>query len=386
MKKFLFITNFYEPEIGAASHRISSLVSRLLKDGYKIYVFTVWPLFGNDNNYKILERKTNIIILRLPLYRTTSKNIFLRSISMLNFSIYLILFIPFFLILNIKNVFIQGHPLISSFFAVAIFKLLKKNIVLNVSDLWPKSGLDLGIFKKGRFYKFLKKIEKFNYLNSNIIITQSAETKNYIIDRFSFDRESIGTFYNVPQSNQGYDKNLSPNNTKLIYAGLLGHAQDIASVCRNLYIKNESFEFHIYGEGSQMKDIEKIASRNPRIILHKFVNKKELNKTLSNFDLALVSLKDNIHGALPSKIFEYMNHKIPIIFMGDGEGKEIITKYNLGWTFKSDDYKKMNIFLNSSDFKSQNTLRMQKDINNTLINVFSYEKQYKNFIKLVDTL
>ena len=44
---------------------------------------------------------------------------------------------------------IQGHPLISSFVSIIICKkILRRKVILNISDIWPLSGLELGYFKK----------------------------------------------------------------------------------------------------------------------------------------------------------------------------------------------------------------------------------------------
>ena len=44
MKRFLFITHFFEPEIGAASSRITQLARELSLE-HKITVLTAWPNF-----------------------------------------------------------------------------------------------------------------------------------------------------------------------------------------------------------------------------------------------------------------------------------------------------------------------------------------------------
>ena len=49
---------------------------------------------------------------------------------------------------------------------------------------------------------------------------------------------------------------VSTSNKKLtiIYAGLLGHAQNILQTCMNINFKNLDLVFHIYGEGSQKRN------------------------------------------------------------------------------------------------------------------------------------
>jgi len=387
MNDIVFITNFFKPEIGAASQRISTLAYRLAKDNFNVFVFTVWPLFHTGARFRIFDRKKNIKILRLPIYRTTSRNIILRALSMINFSLYLIIFSPFFVFSKAKNIFIQGHPLISSFFSVFIFKkILRKNIILNVSDLWPRSGLELDIFKKGFFYNFLESIEKFNYSNSDLIITQSKYSKNYIDTLLNHSKE-VSVFYNVPEKQFQYKEKNNDDRLKIVYAGLLGHAQNIFEFCQNIDFKNHNIEFHIYGEGTQKIMIEKfINSGNNNIILNNFIDREDLDKVLPKYDIALVKLKKAIYGALPSKIFEYCSHSLPIIFVGEGEGKELINNFQLGWSFKSDDYNGINLFLKNYNLSIDEYNSMRKNINLISSSSFDYENQYNNFIKLLNKI
>ena len=383
----IFITNFYPPEIGAASQRISFLVNRLAEDNIKIFVFSIFPLLKINQKTKFFERQGNISILRLPIFRTTSKNIFLRLVSMLNYSLYLFLLIPLFVLQNKKYVFIQGHPLISSFFAMIIFKkLLRKKIILNISDLWPKSGLDLGVFKKGKFYDLLKLIEKFNYNNSDLIITQSEESKDYISSIIN-RKININIFYNVPREEyKSKNKNdLKP--VKIIYAGLLGHAQNILETCKKLNFKKYNFEFHIYGDGSQRKDIEQYLNKcEDNIYLHNLVSVKELNQLLIGFDIGLVQLKNRIYGALPSKLFHYLNYSLPILFIGDGDGSVIVNRYNFGWTFLNNEYQSINNLFEKLMEDSNSLNQIEENIRNNFYKNFNYENEYQKFLSSLNSL
>ena len=110
----------------------------------------------------------------------------------------------------------------------------------------------MGVFKKGIFYSILKNIERFNYKNSDLIVTQSEESKSYISD--IFPKKNIYVFYNVPRSNF-YKKHFTEKSElKLIYAGLLGHAQNILKTCQMIDFDSLNIIFTIYGEGSQSSE------------------------------------------------------------------------------------------------------------------------------------
>ena len=376
----IFITHFFEPEIGAASQRITSLVKRALTDNNKIFVITTIPLYKIEDKINFFEDDDNLTIIRFPVFQSNSKNILLRLISMINFSFYLFLLIPVFLFLNHRKVFIQGHPLVTSFFSIFIFKkLFRKKIILNVSDLWPKSGLELGVFKKGLFYSLLKKIEKFNYNNSDLIMAQSNESKNYISE--IVPNKNIVVFYNVPKSDFKTKVDTSNKKLTIIYAGLLGHAQNILQSCIKINFKNLDAVLHIYGEGTQKKEITDYIKKNNinNIIVHDFIPRNQLNKKLISADVGLVQLKHSIHGALPSKLFHYLNYSLPIIYIGSGEAAKIVNENKFGWSFKNDDYNGINSLIEKIITNRKILYLAIDSINNNFKAKYNYETQYASF-------
>ena len=71
----IFITHFFEPEIGAASQRITSLVKRALTDNNKIFVITTIPLYKIEDKINFFEDDDNLTIIRFPVFQSNSKNI-----------------------------------------------------------------------------------------------------------------------------------------------------------------------------------------------------------------------------------------------------------------------------------------------------------------------
>ena len=95
-----------------------------------------------------------------------------------------------------KKVIIQCSPLFVGFFAVLISKLKHKTIILNVSDLWPLAGLQMGILKKGFYYSLLERIERFNYKSARLILGQSEEILKHI--KFILPKKNLCLYRNLP--------------------------------------------------------------------------------------------------------------------------------------------------------------------------------------------
>ena len=60
---------------------------------------------------------------------------------------------------------------------------------------------------------------------------------------------------------------------------------------------------------------------------------------MSDSDIAIIPLKQYIPGAVPSKLYEAMALKIPVVLIGVGEPAEIVKKSNCGINVKPNDIK-----------------------------------------------
>src|SRR5690606_25183028 len=102
-------------------------------------------------------------VARLWVWPSNSANKFVRLLSMISFSFSLVLF--FLFSKTPRKIFIQYSPVFVGFTGVCLGRLFSKKIILNVSDLWPLAGLEMGILKKGWYYSLLLKMERFCYRN-----------------------------------------------------------------------------------------------------------------------------------------------------------------------------------------------------------------------------
>lgn len=379
MEQVLIITNYFPPETGAASNRIFHLANGLQKRGFKLSVITPLPNYPTGNifpeykgKFKHTSIKNNITIHRLWVYASNSKNKLLRLLAMLSYSFSLIWYYTFNKVPKI--VIVQSPPLLVAFTSMLFLKRKNRNLILNVSDLWPIAGLELGAFKKNFSYKMLEKIERFNYKRASLIFGQSEEILEHIASLFP-EKETI-LYRNFPDFEPPKIENSSALSKKItiVYAGLLGIAQGILKLTENLDYTN--IEFHIYGAGAEKEKIENYIASNPNlpIIYHGEVTRNELHKALLQYDLTIIPLLNRIYGSVPSKIFEYARLGLPMIYFGGGEGETVIQKNNLGWVAKPGDYNDLNQVI-SIIKKEDLSFDYRKTIQQCAIDNFNFKKQ-----------
>src|SRR5690554_1368855 len=350
MEKILIISNYFPPETGAASNRIATLATGLHDKGWDVSVLCPLPNYPNGKifsdytgkiKYNTIEN--GIKINRIWVYPSNSKNKIVRLVSMLSFSFSLSVFLLFSKVP--KKVIIQSPPLFVAFFAILVCKLKRKKIILNVSDLWPLAGKELGVMKEGLSFKFLEKIEKFNYNNSDLILGQSREICQHINHRV---KTSTILYRNYPKFkiNSNFIDN-SSQEIHIVYAGLLGVAQGVVELCKNISLP-KNVVLDIYGNGAEKADLIAFINQNPdkNIFYHGELSRTELHNVLTQkSDYAIIPLINRIYGSVPSKIFEMANKGLPLIYMGGGEGSELVTEFELGNVANPRDYEKLNKLL-----------------------------------------
>lgn len=388
LKDILIISNYYPPESGAAPNRIQTLALSLVKNNFNVTVICPFPNypFGKIFNpykgqFRAKNTENNIKVNRLWLFASNSKNKFIRLFSMLSFATHLFLFLLFKK--TPEKVIIQCSPLFVGFFAVMVSRIKRKKIILNVSDLWPLAGLEMGILNKGGYYSILEKIELFNYRNSDLLLGQSQE----ILNHFKKNVPNKATFlyrnfpnFEVPQQQQ----NSTDNSIKIVYAGLLGIAQGLLNICNKLQLP-KNVEFHIYGNGPETEQIIELLKNKPNIYYHGSVERNVLHEALMQYDITLVPLVNRIYGSVPSKIFEYARLGLPILYFSEGEGSDIVNNYKLGITIKSLDYLSLNKAIDDMS-KGLISLPIKTEIINRATEEFNLDTQFEAFMNKLDQI
>lgn len=390
MQEILIISNYYPPEKGAAANRIEQLALKLHQNNYKVSV--VCPL-GNypegrlfkeyQGKFSVTENRENITVKRLWIYPSVSKNVFIRLLSVLSFSLSLFFYLLFKK--TPEKVVVQSPPLLLSFISVFILSLKNKKVILNVSDLWPLAAIELEALKKNSFsHKISLFLERFIYKKATLILGQSNEIITHI--HSLFPKKICFLYRNFPD-HQVENLDLITEETKTItiyYAGLLGVAQGVMELCEKIELEGLNIEFHIFGDGAEKNQIEALISSRTeqKIFFHGMLNRRELHEKLKWFDIAIVPLKTRIYGSVPSKIFEYSSLGFPILYFGGGEGENIVSDNNLGWIAVVGDYQDLNkILVEISKLTKSELEEMKKRIFINSQNNFNLNYQVKNLIE-----
>lgn len=389
MEEILIISNYYPPEKGAAANRIEQLALKLHQNKYTVSV--ICPL-GNypkgelfpeyKGKFFVSENLQNIIVKRLWIYPSNSKNIIKRLLSVLSFSLGLFLYLLFQK--TPQKVVVQSPPLLLSFISVFALSLKRKKIILNVSDLWPLAAVELNALKAHSFsHRVSLFLERFIYKKASLILGQSNEIITHI--QSIFPEKKCFLYRNFPD-HKTVEMDLETRENepvKIFYAGLFGVAQGVLEMCQKINLEGLNIEIHLFGDGAEKKQIEAlIQSRaDKKIFFYGMLERKALHEKLKSFDITIVPLKTRIYGSVPSKIFEYGALGFPVLYFGGGEGETITEKHNLGWVAKVGNYDDLNEKLVELSNVSKPEIHIMKQaIFKKSQEVFNLEKQMNDLL------
>jgi len=384
----LIVTNYFAPEMGAAPNRMFLLCNNLSMRGYKPIVICPIPNYpkskvydGYKNKIILKEQIKKLSLIRPLIYSSNSSNKLKRVISMFSFALWLVLLIPYCVIVySPKKIIIQSPPLVVGFVGVLLGRLFRREVILNVSDLWPKTALELGFFNKGLLYWLLLIIEKNMYTLSNKILCQSEEIILHI--RCLAKKSKLFLYRNLTKENVEHLE-IEQTEVRLIYAGLLGHAQGMYKIVQKVNFSKLNIYLDIYGDGYERDSIVNFIKDKTHINYKGVIKREQLLHQYKYYNLALVPLSTPIYGAVPSKIYELINNHIPIIYCGSGEAAKIILDNNVGSVIGSEDFETMEQVL--LDIRSN--LEILKEFKkNTIFSstiIFNFDTQFDNFLKFI---
>jgi glycosyltransferase involved in cell wall biosynthesis len=336
MKRIVYLTFYYEPDLCAGSFRNTPLAIELAKQAREkdiiIDVYTTLP-----NRYSSFEQSAlefeelgNLRIHRISLPPHKS--------GMLDQVFSFKKFYSEVIKLN-KNkradlVFASSSRLFTAYLGFTIAKKSDSPLYLDIRDIFVDTMSDVfksKILKLG-LLPLLKLIETktFNYAKHINLISGGFKSYFSKFSNTEFTFYTNGIDEEFLETTPVIEKSEKIGNRKtIVYAGNIGEGQGLHKVIPQTAKElGSEFEFIIIGDGGTKKllkdEIENLSISN--VVLENPVNRKELQGIYSDADYLFIHLNDYpaFRKVLPSKIFELATFGKPIIAGVSGFAAEFI--------------------------------------------------------------
>lgn len=388
--KILLFTQYFYPDITAASFRLYELYNYLLKEGFKIEVVTTHT---HRSSMKLLIEDSQDVH-RIIVHFVSPKNKLRYIYYYLEFVLKSFLFILKNRLYGCDVIFVSSPPIFVAIEALFLSWFFRKRLFLDVRDLWPDTVVDLGKIKENSIiYKILKFFERNLYRKASKVFCVSESMKEYISSYKSdvtivyngVTNDDFLKFQNKPVfANRGSSFNV-------FYTGNVGMAQTLDFVfdAANQLQKTNDTDviFHIIGEGVKLKDYQEIVEGNnlKNVVFRNSLPREELLEyAYENADILLLPLKEGFafERTIPSKLFDYLLLKKPVIYHIYGEGRDMLKKLNIGEEFELNGSSFINALRKiTSNYRQYQTNAQQ--YNFILLKGFLREIQFKKITEVL---
>ncbi|WP_404322670.1 glycosyltransferase family 4 protein [Cytobacillus firmus] len=345
--KIIYITQHFPPEIGAAQGRAYDMSKNLVDLGHDVSVVTTFPNDKKINKLYKKEELNGIKVIRSFRIRDTKRNAIRRLANYLSFASTSILAGIFQKRPDI--VYATSPQLFLGLSGYILSKLHRTKFVFEVRDLWVDFAEILGQFKNKKALALAKKLELFLYKKADLMVVVTQGYKDRLIS-LGIPEEKIIVITNgvdpdslSPPSNSAIieEKLKSEKEFIVLYAGNIGAAQGLDCVidaAAELQRESMPIRFLFIGEGVKKEELKARASELAlsNVLFLDSVPKKDLKKYYEAADLGLVILKEHplFHITIPSKLFDYMAMKTPILIGVNGEARKIVEDHKIGFYFE----------------------------------------------------
>ena len=345
----LFLSHYFPPEVNAPATRTYEHCKAWVKLGHKVTVVSCVPHHpmgkaypGYKNKVYQVENKDGIRSIKILTYITANEGFFKRT---LNYVFYMMMAISVAPFLPKADIVISTSPQFFNGLAGYFVSRLKRAAwVLEIRDLWPESILAVGAVTNKRVIKVLEGIERFVYRKADHIVPVTHAFKDHISkngaleEDISVIRNGVDlSFFEDAPSDVEFAKHIGVEDKFVAsYVGTHGmaHGLDLIIEAADRLRDHPNIVFVMAGDGSERKRLEQelIDRQLPNVRILGQLPKADMPKLWSVSDVSLVLLRklDLFLTVIPSKIFESMAMKKPIILGVQGESQGIVEEAGAG--------------------------------------------------------
>jgi len=327
----LILAQYFPPDMGGASTRVSNVVKGLLTKRCKITVVTAFPHYPHGNvplRYRrkalVREHVDGVDVLRVWIPALPHNSIVNRVLLHVCFVFSSLFALPF---IGKVDVVWAANPNLFCFFSALVYGLTKrKPIVRNVDDLWPEVFYEIGLVRSKLMKLVLDFLAKLSYIMPAAITPISAGYKCKIVEKYGVNPKKIHVVEVGVDSVEPLVPDVEDEGRFVVmYSGVLGIGYDFETILEAAFSLSgyKDIVFLIRGIGELAPKLERlIKERNlGNVVLDtNFLPRKKLSALLCSADVFMLPMSPAsfVDEGLPSKVFEYQAYGRPVVCCSNG--------------------------------------------------------------------
>lgn len=343
--RFLILTQYFPPEVGAAQIRLLALARELQAQGHHVDVVTAIPNYPRGQIFPeyrgkwfVEETVDGIPVLRTWIYAATGTNVMRRLWNYWSFALTSLL--GWWRVPRPDYVFVESPPLFLGATGYVISRLRGCRFIFNISDLWPASARELGVIRNELLLGLATRLEHFLYRSAFRVTAVTEGICDQIrgivgdgrvmllpngVDTAVFRRVSPAPLADI-----------AAGKIPFVYAGTHGYAQglDVIVEAARLVSDRSDIVLVMVGDGPEKPRLQQLVKRQGLANI-RFMDLQPVDRMAAIFSASRASIVPLRRAALfrsarPSKILPSLACETPVIYCGEGETAELLTKYHCG--------------------------------------------------------
>ncbi len=346
--RWLVLTQYYAPEVGAPQIRLRSVVRELQRHGVRIEVLTAMPNYPSGRvfpKYKgrwtVREEIDGVPIRRTWIYAATGKSAPVRLANYFSFT--LTALVAALTGPRPDLLFVESQPLSLGVVAVLLKWIKGVPYVYNVPDLQIDVARQMGFLRNSFLLRLAWNLENYVIRHAANVSTVTERFIEHFQGR-GLPREQISFLPNG--ADVSFLKPLAPSDELLERWGLRGkkiflyvgthafyHGLDTLLDAATLLREREDLAFLFVGEGPERPRLVKLASdRELANVVFGESPYEEMGRLYSIAYASVATLRniDVAHGMRLSKVFPSLSCEVPVIYSGTGEAAELLARERCG--------------------------------------------------------
>jgi glycosyltransferase involved in cell wall biosynthesis len=354
----LFLSHYFPPEVNAPASRTSEHCRQWVRDGEDVTVVTCVPnhpqgkIFPGYRN-RLFQRSwwEGIRLIRVLTYVTPNEGFLKRTA---NYVFYMIAATVAALFTRRADVVVTTSPQFFNGLAGYLVSMVHRAPwVLEIRDLWPESILELGAVKSPRIIALLHAMARFAYRKADhIVVVTDAFRHNLLTIGIPSDKITVikngadlSMFKCGPRDESVLAANGLQGRFVASYVGThgLAHGLDVVLEAAELLRDRQDIGFLLVGDGADRRRL--LAKRDEmgldNVVMLELQSRDRMPAIWSATDASLIVLRDKpvFRTVIPSKMFETMAMKKPIILGVAGESRQMVESAEAGLCIPPEDHR-----------------------------------------------
>jgi glycosyltransferase involved in cell wall biosynthesis len=339
--RIIIASQYFPPEIGATQTRMQAFAEFLAARGHQVTVICEFPnhphgVIPAEYRGRFVEddRTNPYRVLRVWVKANPEKTTASRMSFYLSYMALATAMAP--LAGRADVVLATTPPLFVGAAGLAIARMNKAPLVLDVRDLWPAAAVSLNEISDGRALRMAEALERRLYKSSAAVVAVTRPFCEHI-DRVRgappqavvIPNGTLAQFFAHRDGKARGRLGVEPGRYLVTFAGTHGIAQGLPSVLEAA-ARSDSIQFAFVGEGPVKKSLVRAARERglENVTFHPQLPIDEISPILTASDALLVPLAANptFAGFVPSKLFDFMAAGRPVILSARGEAARIVER------------------------------------------------------------